>query len=390
MLHSAEIRHQIGDASPASGEPSSDGTSTFSRLNPRVGLNYNLSPAAGFYAVYAQGFRRLLGERASDGDRAHGAGEREGGDDDPLAILGHGHQSGEEFVVDPARRVHVDDAQQAGLRQKIGAGEAARQGGHVDGIFDPLSADAPRVPAAIGKRDLRPIEIEMAGFDRKIDGFHRRRAGMVQHVQALMQADEIALRLEGAGPASAIEIRDIGRTPHGREIDPRAAHGQGPLGVAGMKGECLRRLGDQLADQAAIEAHHACRPVDHGAVTPVIVTAAFQCPLITRPWTASSRIRRATSSMSASSPSSRSASGAIGLRNFCHGACPPPPDTARRSSRLCCLSLFSIRGIPAARAQGHARHRPRTYWAKAAANSFSHRRPRPAPTAGRPAPRASS
>ena len=51
------LRHQIGDASPAGDGPSSDGTSTFSRLNPRVGLNYNLSPAAGFYAVYAQGFR---------------------------------------------------------------------------------------------------------------------------------------------------------------------------------------------------------------------------------------------------------------------------------------------------------------------------------------------
>ena len=51
------LRHQIGDASPAGGGPSADGTSTFSRFNPRVGLNYNLSPAAGFYAVYAQGFR---------------------------------------------------------------------------------------------------------------------------------------------------------------------------------------------------------------------------------------------------------------------------------------------------------------------------------------------
>jgi iron complex outermembrane receptor protein len=51
------LRHQIGDASPAGGGPSSDGTSTFSRLDPRLGLNYNVSPAAGVYAVYAQGFR---------------------------------------------------------------------------------------------------------------------------------------------------------------------------------------------------------------------------------------------------------------------------------------------------------------------------------------------
>ena len=51
------LRHQIGDASPGGNGPSSDGTSTFSRLNPRIGFNYNLSPAAGFYAAYAQGFR---------------------------------------------------------------------------------------------------------------------------------------------------------------------------------------------------------------------------------------------------------------------------------------------------------------------------------------------
>jgi len=51
------LRHQIGDASPARNGPSSDGTSTFSRLNPRIGLNYNYSPAAGFYFVHAQGFR---------------------------------------------------------------------------------------------------------------------------------------------------------------------------------------------------------------------------------------------------------------------------------------------------------------------------------------------
>ena len=51
------LRHQIGDASPAGNGPSSDGTSTFSRLNPRIGLNYNYSPDAGLYFVYAQGFR---------------------------------------------------------------------------------------------------------------------------------------------------------------------------------------------------------------------------------------------------------------------------------------------------------------------------------------------
>jgi iron complex outermembrane receptor protein len=52
------LRHVIGDMSPLDGgRPSAAGTSTFSRVNPRAGLNYNLSPAAGFYFTFAQGVR---------------------------------------------------------------------------------------------------------------------------------------------------------------------------------------------------------------------------------------------------------------------------------------------------------------------------------------------
>ena len=51
------VRHQIGDVGPFGARPSAAGTDTFSRVNPRVGLNYNLSPAASLYFVYAQGFR---------------------------------------------------------------------------------------------------------------------------------------------------------------------------------------------------------------------------------------------------------------------------------------------------------------------------------------------
>ncbi|HET7343205.1 MAG TPA: TonB-dependent receptor [Methylomirabilota bacterium] len=51
------LRHGIGDAGPVGLRPRVDTTSTFSRVNPRVGLNYNLTPAVGVYFVYAQGFR---------------------------------------------------------------------------------------------------------------------------------------------------------------------------------------------------------------------------------------------------------------------------------------------------------------------------------------------
>ncbi len=52
------LRHVIGDRSPLDGDrPSVAGTSTFSRVNPHFGLNYNLSKAAGFYFTFAQGVR---------------------------------------------------------------------------------------------------------------------------------------------------------------------------------------------------------------------------------------------------------------------------------------------------------------------------------------------
>ncbi len=51
------LRHAIEDRSPESERPRAGGTSTFSRANPRFGMNYNLSRDVGVYFVFAQGFR---------------------------------------------------------------------------------------------------------------------------------------------------------------------------------------------------------------------------------------------------------------------------------------------------------------------------------------------
>jgi iron complex outermembrane recepter protein len=51
------LRHAIDDLSPAGERPSAAGTATFSRANPRIGLNYNVSRAANVYFSFAQGFR---------------------------------------------------------------------------------------------------------------------------------------------------------------------------------------------------------------------------------------------------------------------------------------------------------------------------------------------
>jgi outer membrane receptor protein involved in Fe transport len=52
------LRHDIVDDSPpSSGRPSATGVSAFSRLNPRLGVNYNLSGETGLFVSYGEGFR---------------------------------------------------------------------------------------------------------------------------------------------------------------------------------------------------------------------------------------------------------------------------------------------------------------------------------------------
>jgi iron complex outermembrane receptor protein len=52
------LRHDIVDESPPeSDRPSATGVSTFSRLNPRIGVNYNLSRDTGLFFSYGEGFR---------------------------------------------------------------------------------------------------------------------------------------------------------------------------------------------------------------------------------------------------------------------------------------------------------------------------------------------
>jgi iron complex outermembrane recepter protein len=52
------LRHDIEDRSPGDDDrPDASGVSTFARLNPRVGLNYNPNAATSIYFSFAQGFR---------------------------------------------------------------------------------------------------------------------------------------------------------------------------------------------------------------------------------------------------------------------------------------------------------------------------------------------
>jgi iron complex outermembrane receptor protein len=51
------IRHDIRDDHVRATRPSATQDSRFERVNPRVGVNYDVSPAVGFFASYSEGFR---------------------------------------------------------------------------------------------------------------------------------------------------------------------------------------------------------------------------------------------------------------------------------------------------------------------------------------------
>jgi iron complex outermembrane receptor protein len=51
------LRHDITDESPVTSRPSATGVSTFDRVNPRIGVNYNLSRDTGVFFSYGEGFR---------------------------------------------------------------------------------------------------------------------------------------------------------------------------------------------------------------------------------------------------------------------------------------------------------------------------------------------
>src|SRR5262249_46148074 len=71
---------------------------------------------------------------------------------------------------------------------------------------------------------------------------------------ALGQPQQVAIVLEVAGPPAVVEVGDVGRAGDRAKGDMVAAEGQVVRRVAGMERDCRRRLGDQLQDQAAVEA----------------------------------------------------------------------------------------------------------------------------------------
>ncbi len=51
------LRHDLDDRGPPSNRPRATGVSTFSRPNPAIGFNYNLSRDSGIFFGYSEGFR---------------------------------------------------------------------------------------------------------------------------------------------------------------------------------------------------------------------------------------------------------------------------------------------------------------------------------------------
>ncbi len=103
------------------------------------------------------------------------------------------------------------------------ARDAAGEGEDGDRVAHPVAADAARAEHAVGERDLGAVHVEMAGRHRQVLRLDLGAAGEMHAGEALLQLDQVALVGEGAGPAAAVEIGDVGRAADRVDVDPVAA-----------------------------------------------------------------------------------------------------------------------------------------------------------------------
>ena len=110
------------------------------------------------------------------------------------------------------------------------------------------------------------VGVEMARRRRQVDRLDRIAGDELDDVEALGQPQQVAVILEVAGPAAAIEVADVGRAGDGAE-DRRGRRRRSRL-CAGLRAWSVTRAGalaTSSSDQAAVEAHALAAGLDLGA-----------------------------------------------------------------------------------------------------------------------------
>ena len=198
----------------------------------------------------------LQRERACDGDRSHGAEQRERSHDDRLADRGELDHPVRHVLVELARGVRVDVAADNRLRRKLVSSHPVRDAGHLHSVVRPIPAEQRRPPDLVVQRDRGMVLVQVARRGGQVQWRKGRRTAQVDDVERVRQLHEVAEVLVVSGAAAAVEIGDEGRPADKAEVDDVAAVGERLRGVAGLDGERRRRQRDVLLDHGRIEPYH--------------------------------------------------------------------------------------------------------------------------------------
>ncbi len=95
----------------------------------------------------------------------------------------------------------------------------------------------------------------MTARGRQVHGFETTAAILVQNVEALHQANEIAHFRIAAGAPALVCVHHVGGTSHRGEDRVSSANAQTLRRIAGFQGKACWGFGDQRFDQRGIEAN---------------------------------------------------------------------------------------------------------------------------------------
>jgi hypothetical protein len=131
---------------------------------------------------------------------------------------------------------------------------ASSDGGHADRIQRLIAAHGPGYPVFIQQGALGVKQVEVAARHRHVHGLETAAAFLVQDVEALHQADEVAHFGVTAVAATLVAIHHVSRATDRRKHGVAVSKADVLVGISGLQGETRRCFSQQRFHQFAVEA----------------------------------------------------------------------------------------------------------------------------------------